>query len=541
MHSVLKYLSLFSGLQANRILFFVLVPFLVSAQAVDPRETIQKFAATMQIIDYFYVDTVNQPELVETAIVEMLKELDPHSVYISREDVRKADEPLVGNFEGIGVQFQIFKDTILVIAPVPGGPSEKLGIMAGDKIVRIDGEDATGKEVTNEYVQSKLRGEKGTRVDVSIYRKGKSELLDFTIIRDQIPVNSLDAAFMASPEIGYVKLNRFSKTTMDEFHEAMDTLRQQGMSKLILDLRYNSGGYLETAHDLADEFLGKGKMIVYTEGIKSPKTDFVATEKGTFEKGQLVILINEGSASASEIVAGAVQDWDRGIVVGRRSFGKGLVQKPFRLPDESVIRLTTAKYFTPTGRCIQKPYEDGLEEYQKDFQRRIESGELTHADSIHFPDSLKYYTPAHRIVYGGGGIMPDVFIPFDSTVYSDYYIDLRRNNLFNNFTLQYMDDHRKELQKTYRTIKDFNLNFGKEEQFLKFFTDYAEKEGVKYDQRGLEDSEDQIFYVLKALIARNLFNYSAYFEVISAIDDDFIEAVKILNDGTMFKKLSINY
>ncbi len=523
------------------MMLFAALPFLGLSQSSDPRETVQKFAATMQIIDYFYVDTVNQPDLVETAIVEMLKELDPHSVYISREDVKKADEPLIGNFEGIGIQFQIFKDTILVIAPVPGGPSEKLGIMAGDKIVKIDGENSTGKEVTNEYVQSKLRGEKGTRVDVSIYRKGKPELLDFTIIRDQIPVNSLDAAFMATPEIGYIKLNRFSKTTMDEFHKAMDTLQAQGMTKLILDLRYNSGGYLETAYDLADEFLGKGKMIVYTEGIKSPKTDLIATEKGTFEKGYLVILINEGSASASEIVAGAVQDWDRGIIIGRRSFGKGLVQKPFRLPDESVIRLTTAKYFTPTGRCIQKPYEDGLEEYQKDFQKRIEKGELVHADSIHFPDSLKYYTPAHRIVYGGGGIMPDIFIPFDSTEYSDYYIDLRKNNLFNNFVLQYMDDHRKALQKTYKNFSDFNLHFVKDEIFLKSFIDYAEKEGVKYDQKGLEDSEDQIFYVLKALIARNLFDYSAYFEVISSIDDDFIKAVMILQDETMFKKLSINY
>ncbi len=541
MRSVLKKINFLSGLPAVHIVLIFMIPFFVYAQAVDPRETIQKFSATMQIIDYFYVDTVDQPELVETAIIEMLKELDPHSVYISKEDVKKADEPLVGKFEGIGIQFQIFKDTILVIAPVPGGPSEKLGIMAGDKIVKINGEDATGKEVTNEYVQSKLRGEKGTRVDVSIFRKGKSELLDFTIIRDQIPVNSLDAAFMASPEIGYIKLNRFSKTTMVEFYKAMDTLRNQGMSKLILDLRYNSGGYLETAHDLADEFLGKGKMIVYTEGIKSPKTDFIATEKGVFEKGQLIVLINEGSASASEIVAGAVQDWDRGIIVGRRSFGKGLVQKPFRLPDESVIRLTTAKYFTPTGRCIQKPYEGGLEEYQKDFQRRIENGELIHADSIHFPDSLKYFTPANRIVYGGGGIMPDVFIPFDSTVYSDYYTDLRRNNLFNIFTLQYLDDHRTELQRSYKTIKDFNLNFVKDEKFLKSFTDYAERENVKYDQKGYENSEDQIFYALKALIARNLFDYSAYFEVISVIDDDFLEAVKILEDGTMFKKLSINY
>ncbi|MDD5694443.1 MAG: S41 family peptidase [Bacteroidales bacterium] len=534
MRSIILFLS-------GWMIIFTFTPFQGRSQQVDSRETIQKFAATLQLIDYFYVDTVNQPRLVENAIVEMLQELDPHSVYISKEDVKKADEPLVGNFEGIGVQFQIFKDTILVIAPVPGGPSEKLGIMAGDKIVRINGEDATGKEVTNEYVQSKLRGEKGTRVDVSIYRKGKNELLNFSIIRDQIPVNSLDAAFMATPEIGYIKLNRFSKTTMDEFYQAMDTLQTQGMTKLILDLRYNTGGYLETAHELADEFLGKGKMIVYTEGLKSPKTDLLATEKGLFEKGQLVILINEGSASASEIVAGAVQDWDRGIIIGRRSFGKGLVQKPFRLPDESVIRLTTAKYYTPTGRCIQKPYDEGLEEYRKDFQNRLEKGELVHADSIHFPDSLKYYTPANRIVYGGGGIMPDIFIPFDSTDYSDYYVELRRNNLFNNFTLQYLDDNRKELQALYKTFRDFDLNFDKQDSFLKIFTDYAEKEGVKFDKKGLDDSVDQIFYVLKGLIARNLFDYNAYFEVISSIDDDFQEAVKILKDGTLFKKLSINY
>lgn len=523
------------------IVLLAAFPHFLSAQSDDPKTTIQKFAATMQIIDYFYVDSVDQPELVETAIVEMLKEMDPHSVYLSREDVKKADEPLLGNFEGIGIQFQLFKDTILVISPIPGGPSEKLGILAGDKIVKINGEDATGPEINNEYVQSKLRGEKGTKVDVSILRKGKPELLHFTIIRDQIPLNSLDAAFMAAPDIGYIKLNRFSKTTMDEYQKAIDTLKAQGMQKLILDLRYNSGGYLETARELADEFLGAGRLIVYTEGMKSPKSDLVATDRGSFEKGQLVVLINEGSASASEIVAGAVQDWDRGIIVGRRSFGKGLVQKPFRLPDESVIRLTTAKYYTPTGRCIQRPYDEGVEEYRRDFEKRIQNGELVHADSIHFPDSLKYYTPANRIVYGGGGIMPDIFIPFDSTQYSDYYVDLRRNNLFNSFVLQYMDDHRKELQRNYLEVDDFITGFRIDEDLLNQFIDYAENEGVELDEKGLADSKDQICHVIKALLARNLFDYSAYFEVISAIDDDFIKALEILKDGSMFEKLSINY
>lgn len=541
MNSMHRFSPLFSFRWFATAILLAAFPHFLSAQPDDPKTTIQKFAATMQIIDYFYVDSIDQPELVETAIVEMLKELDPHSVYLSKEEVKKADEPLLGNFEGIGIQFQLFKDTILVISPIPGGPSEKLGILAGDKIVKIDGENATGPEINNEYVQSRLRGEKGTKVDVSILRKGKPELLHFTIIRDQIPLNSLDAAFMATSDIGYIKLNRFSKTTMEEFQKAVDTLKMQGMQKLILDLRYNSGGYLETARELADEFLGAGKMIVYTEGMKSPKSDLVATDKGAFEKGHLVILINEGSASASEIVAGAVQDWDRGIIIGRRSFGKGLVQKPFRLPDESVIRLTTAKYFTPTGRCIQRPYDEGVDEYRRDFEKRIQNGELVHADSIHFPDSLKYYTPANRVVYGGGGIMPDIFIPFDSTQYSDYYVDLRRNNLFNNYVLQYMDDHRKELQQSYPTVSDFIPGFQIDEKLLKAFTDYAEKEGVELDEKGLADSRDQISSVIKALLARNLFDYSAYFEVISAIDDDFIKALQILQDGSMFEKLSINY
>jgi len=510
-----------------------------SSQKPNPKETTQKFTAMMQIIDYFYVDTVNQPELVETAIVEMLKDLDPHSVYISKEDVEKANEPLVGNFEGIGIQFQIFKDTILVIAPVPGGPSEKLGIMAGDKIVIINDEDATGSKVDNQYVFDRLRGEKGSEVDVSIMRKGRVNLIDFTIIRDKIPINSIDAYFMATPEIGYIKLNRFSKTTMDEFIEATAKLKEMGMEEMILDLRYNTGGYLNTAIELSDQFLKDGKLIVYTEGSKSPKTNFKATTQGEFKEGQLVILINEGSASASEIVSGAVQDWDRGIVIGRRSFGKGLVQKPFRLPDESVVRLTTAKYYTPTGRCIQKPYENGIEDYYEDFSNRVENGELVNADSINFPDSLKYYTPSNRIVYGGGGIMPDVFIPFDSTRYSDYYIDLRRKSVFNNFVLQYIDEHRKELQKEYPEFKKFKKNFSTDDEWMEQFIEYAANEGVERDDEGYDVSKTEIQYVLKALIARNLYDYNAYFETINEIDDGYNKAVQILEEDVMFEKLSI--
>ncbi len=351
----------------------------------DPNKTSKKLAATMQIIRYAYVDSINEAELVENAIVETLKELDPHSAYISKEDLDAANEPLEGSFEGIGVTFQIYNDTILVVAPVLGGPSDKLGIRAGDKIVKIDGEKSTGEDINNKFVFDRLRGKKGTEVNVSIFRKGKKELIEYTIIRDKIPINSIDATFMATPEIGFIKLNRFSKTSMDEFKESLSKLKKQGMKKLILDLRGNTGGYLNTAIKLSDEFLPGGKLIVYTEGLRSSKQKYNSTSFGGFKSGELIVMINEGSASASEIVSGAVQDWDRGVVLGRRSFGKGLVQRPFQLPDGSVIRLTTARYHTPTGRCIQRPYENGTQEYYLDLYKRFTNGELENRDSIHFP------------------------------------------------------------------------------------------------------------------------------------------------------------
>jgi carboxyl-terminal processing protease len=524
------------------ILFLLLtIPARSQLQPPDTKQTYQKLTATLQIIDYFYVDTVNEPAVVEAGIVEMLKHLDPHSVYIPKDEVERANEPLEGNFEGIGVQFQIYKDTILVVSPTPGGPSEKLGIAAGDKIVKIDGANATGTEINNDWVLKRLRGKKGTTVEVSILRKGRKDFMDFKIVRDEIPLNSIDAAYMVNKDIGYIKLNRFSKTTIDELLKAMSDLKAQGVQSLIFDLRYNSGGYLNTAVDVADQFLQTGKLIVYTQGLKSPRTDFKATGTGDFEKGKLLVLINEGSASASEIVAGAIQDWDRGIIVGRRSFGKGLVQKPFRLPDESVIRLTTAKYYTPTGRCIQRPYSEGVDAYNNDFENRVKKGELVHADSIHFPDSLKYYTPAHRAVYGGGGIMPDVFIPFDSTRFSDYYVDLRRKNVFNNFVLDYFEDNRQTLQKDYPDFDTFNQNFIMDDKIIQEFISYAEKEGVKKDEKGFEDSKNEILYSIKALFARNLFDYTAYFKIINQIDDEFLKSVDIIKDNAMFDKLSINY
>lgn len=504
----------------------------------DPvREGIQKLATTMRYISMAYVDTVNQSELVEEAIEEMLRTLDPHSVYISKEDVMAANEPLEGNFEGVGIQFQIYKDTIMVVSPITDGPSERLGIMPGDKIVTIDGEEATGKEIDIKYVRDHLRGPKGSKVEVQIFRRGYEKLLDFTIVRDKIPIYSIDAHYMANETIGYIKLNRFAQTTMTEFHEAIDNLDKQGMKDLILDLRNNTGGFLQTAIALADEFLEDDRLIVYTKGHSSPLRNAYATSRGDVEKGRLIVLINEGSASASEIVAGAVQDWDRGIVMGRRSFGKGLVQQPFELPDHSVIRLTTARYYTPSGRCIQKPYTDGADDYFKDIAERLKHGEFVHPDSIQFPDSLKYSTQAGRAVYGGGGIMPDVFIPWDSTWISDYYMNLRRKLLFNQFVTGYMEQHREEVVKKYKHLDAFIQKFDTDESFMKDFFDFAQEEGVDFVEADYQSSGKVIRSVLKALIARNLFDVNAYFRVINQVDDGYIRAINELENGQLFEKL----
>jgi carboxyl-terminal processing protease len=513
--------------------------FFVEAEAqVSDRETIQKLNSTLQIINFAYIDSTDLPALTETAIIAMLKELDPHSAYISAEEVQRVNEPLQGSFDGIGVTFQLFNDTILVISPVLGGPSDKLGIMAGDKIVRIDGENATGKKIDNQFVMDRLRGKKGTTVNVTIKRAGRSELIDFDIVRDKIPLTSIDATYMVAPETGYIKLTRFSRNSMNEFRESVAQLRREGMQDLILDLRGNSGGYLNIAVELSDEFLTEGQLIVYTEGLKSPREEFVATNRGNFDEGRIIVLINEGSASASEIVSGAVQDWDRGLVVGRRSFGKGLVQRPYPLPDGSIIRLTTSRYHTPTGRSIQKPYDEGVEEYRKDFQRRLEHGEMVNADSIQFPDSLKYFTPGGRVVYGGGGIMPDVFVPIDSTRFSDYYTDLVRKGVFNQFTISYLDVNRQSLLDKYEDLGAFKNGYVIDDSLYGDFLAKAEELEVtrKEDDKFYYPDED-IKIQLKALIARNLWGTNAYFEVINQIDDELKVALEILRDGSMFSEL----
>ena len=520
------------------ILFFQSVSFSQNLKD-DPNAGLKKYNIAMQIIKYAYVDSVNEPKLVEKAIIETLKELDPHSMYISKKDLERANEGLVGNFEGIGVQFEILKDTITVVHPIPGGPSEKLGIMSGDKIIKINDEDAVGKKISNQYVLDRLRGKKGTKVTVSIFRKGKKGLVDYTITRDKIPINSIDAAYMITPETGFVNLNRFSSTSLQEFTDAVKRLKGLGMKNLILDLRNNAGGYLNSAIELSDEFLPSGKLIVYTEGMRSAREDYYATSKGLFEKGKVVIMINENSASASEIVSGAVQDWDRGIILGRRSFGKGLVQRPFDLPDSSQIRLTTARYHTPSGRCIQKPYSEGNEKYFEDFSNRVKNGELENADSIKFPDSLKYYTSKHRVVYGGGGIMPDVFTAWDSTPITDYYLDLRRKNVINLYIGDYVDQNRTTLQKNYPDFKTFNQNFQVDDAFMNNFFAQAEKEGVKKDEKEYPLSEKIIKSQMKALIAQKLWDVTAFFNIINQNDNEVIKAVEVIQNDGLFRKYQI--
>lgn len=508
-----------------------------NVQPMDQTETTRKATTLLQLINNFYVDTLDMPELTEKAIVMTLKELDPHSSYISAKNVKKANEPLEGSFEGVGLTFQLFKDTILVVGPIPGGPSDKVGIFAGDKIIKVDGEDAFGEDITNQWVMDHLRGKKGTEVTVEIYRRGVNGLIDFNIIRDKIPINSLDAAFMLDDKTGYIKLNRFARNSLDEFRDAMAELRSEGMENLVFDLRGNSGGFLGTAMSISDEFLKNKELIVYTEGIHSPRQELNATEGGIFEKGKLVVLINEGSASASEIVSGAVQDLDRGLVIGRRSFGKGLVQRPFNLPDGSIVRLTIARYYTPSGRSIQKPYDEGIDEYYKDFSNRMAHGELIHSDSIHFPDSLKYSTKGGRTVYGGGGIMPDIFVPWDSTRYNDIFALLVRKGVFNGFVNEYLNENRKSLNKDFSNLKDFDKNFILSEHDFAEFVSKANDEKIDTDSEQFTENLDFVNLQIKALIARNLYETGAYFEVLSSEDREINNALKVIEKGEIFDDL----
>ncbi|NOZ48300.1 MAG: S41 family peptidase [Chlorobi bacterium] len=529
--------------QFHRIILFSLgIIFSFNLHSQSFNEQAFKFTRVLSLINTFYVDTVNQESLVEEAITAMLKDLDPHSVYIPEKELKEMNEPLEGAFEGIGIQFNILNDTLYVVSPISGGPSEKLGILAGDRIVKIDSENVAGVGLKNSDVLKKLRGKKGTKVTVYILRRNVKELLEFEITRDKIPIYSLDASYMVDDKTGYIKLNRFSATTINEFEKAMDKLQKQGMQNLILDLTYNGGGLLKAAIELADEFLKSGKMIVFTEGINSRRQENHSTDYGKFENGKLVVMIDEGSASASEIVSGAIQDWDRGLIVGRRSFGKGLVQRPFRLPDGSAIRLTIARYYTPTGRLIQKPYDHGSKAYRNDLINRYNNGELMHEDSIHFPDSLKFNTlNSKRVVYGGGGIMPDYFIPMDTSYNSAYYRDLIRKGIFNRFALNYVDENRKHLEKKYPDFKTFKEKFPVDDAMMEKLYSFAEEQKLKRNEKDIEISSDNMSIQLKALIARTLWNSNEYFEIINQLDPIFKKAYEAIeSDEEYYSKLGVN-
>ncbi len=488
-------------------------------------------------------DSIDRADLVDHGIRKMLEELDPHTGYFTSEQYKEMNTPLKGNFEGIGIRFQILKDTLMVVNPIPNGPSEKLGIIAGDKIIKIDSELVAGTGLKNSGVRDRLLGKKGTQVSVAIKRKGVDELLDFVITRDKIPVYSVEASYMVQPEIGYIKLNNFSATTMKEINKALDTLKGQGMKKLILDLQGNGGGYLSTAVDLANEFLSDRQLVVYTEGRAFPTDKYFANTLGSFENGELIVLIDQSSASASEIVSGAVQDWDRGLIVGRRSFGKGLVQRQITLPDESAMRLTISRYYTPTGRSIQKPYDDGLEAYYKEKYSRFESGELTDEDKIDFPDSLKYNTlVTKRDVYGGGGISPDVFVPLDTTSQSDYFYDIIRKGHLNTFSLTYVNDNRESINKKYKSFDKYQANFDPiKNGAIEDLTKYAEKEGLEFDEEGFESAKDMLSIRLKASIASNLYSSDKFYEVINVLNDPLQKAIELMNSGEYRKmKLAMN-
>ncbi|NDV79842.1 S41 family peptidase [Dysgonomonas sp. 511] len=520
------------------VLLFTSASFTLSAQ-VKMSEGSRKLATAMAIIENMYIDDVNDHKLAEDAIKSILGELDPHSTYISADEVKDMNEPLEGNFDGIGISFNMMTDTLFVIEAIPGGPSEKIGLRAGDKIMYVNDTLIAGVKRSTKDVMSRLKGPKGTKVTVKVLRKGEPDLLSFTITRDKIPVYSIDASYMIDNITGYIRIMRFGATTTNEFKQALTKLKGQGMKNLILDLESNGGGYMAPAIDLSDAFLGKGKLIVYTEGSKQPRRDEYSSGKGGFEEGRLVILINEGSASASEILSGAVQDWDRGVIVGRRSFGKGLVQRQIPLPDNSMMRLTVARYYTPTGRSIQKPYTNGdISSYNMDVIERYNKGEMMHADSIHFPDSLKYQTLVnHRTVYGGGGIMPDYFVPLDTMKYTSYFSKIANRGIIYKVAYGEVDNNRKEILSKYPTKENFYENFKVTKQILDKLLAAAEEEKIEFDEEQFDRSKPSIENQVKALIGRDLYDAETLIKILNDESDTFKKGYEIISNEKLYYDL----
>lgn len=492
---------------------------------------LRKLQIAEMAVTNLYVDSVNEDKLVEDGIRGMLEKLDPHSSYLTAKEVKAANEPLQGNFEGIGVQFNMAEDTLLVIQPVTNGPSEKVGIIAGDRIVKVNDTIIAGVKMPKEEIMKRLRGPKGTKVVLAIVRRGIKDTLTFNVVRDKIPVHTIDAAYMVRPKVGYIRIGSFGAATHDEFVESMNKLMKQGMESLILDLQENGGGYLQTAVKIAEEFLQAGDLIVYTNGRRTQRTEYKAKGGGLFTKGKVIVLVDSYTASAAEIVSGAIQDHDRGIVVGRRTFGKGLVQRPIDLPDGSMIRLTIAHYYTPSGRCIQKPYEKGKQkDYAEDMLHRLKSGELMSADSVHFADSLKYYTlKEHRVVYGGGGIMPDEFVPLDTTKYTRFHRELAAKSLVINANLRYVDQNRKQLHRDYKTFEDYCQRFEVPQSVIDGIMAEAEKQNIKpKDDEELLRTLPYLRLQLKALIARDLWEMNEYFTIMGETNDILQRALQLL-------------
>ena len=577
-------------------LFFVFFLISITTWAQNPSYSVnaQKMNQLLKFINDAYLDTVNFDLLVDKGMIEVLKELDPHSVFISKKDVQQANEPLQGSFDGIGVTFQLIKDTITVMEAIVNGPSEKVGIMAGDKIIKVDTVVAYGKHVNNKWVADHLRGPKGTKVTVYVKRGKNPELLEFSITRDKIPLNSINVYFMADKNTGYICLERFAQTSPQELRDALTRLNARGMKNLIFDLRGNGGGYLPSAFEIANEFIGDNKMIVYTDNFRKTGESYKSSGKGEFRKGRLVVLVDENSASASEIVSGAVQDWDRAIVMGRRTFGKGLVQKPIFLPDGSQVRLTISKYYTPSGRCVQRPYDDGLDTYLDDLNQRNKHGEFLTADSIKFPDSLKYQTAKGRTVYGGGGIMPDIFIPLDTSKYSSLYNEIVRKGIISEFVLDLMETNKENYKAKYADMEDFKTHFEVSDELFNDLMNFAHKEGIKdtvpflfskrmelflkdkneqldslYNSledlknnpqfmemmvefvtksfnesmrgRNLSKADEFIKDALKYEIARNLFSYGDARQIFLMNDEGYLKALEVINNDKIFKKYNVDY
>ena len=504
------------------------------------KEVINYYKDAIKAFDLIYPDSISNGQITEFGIRYMLEQLDPHSTYISLEEIHDMNAPLKGSFSGVGIRFQILKDTIMVVQAIPGGPSEKVGLMAGDQIIRINEELVAGIGMKNKGVRDRLLGDKGTKVNVSIKRRNQKKLLDFEITRDKIPIYSVDASYMVNSNTGYIKLNNFSSTTISEIRKATFELKDQGMENLVLDLQNNGGGYLRTAVDLSDEFLSGIKKIVSTNGRKFPERNYTTGRKGLLEEGKLIVLVNESSASASEIVSGAVQDWDRGLIVGRRTFGKGLVQKPIELPDGSQVRITTSKYYTPSGRCIQKPYEEGSMAYRKEKYSRYNSGESFNADSMKFNSNESFQTLLkERTVYGGGGIIPDHFVPLDTTGTSPYFNKLIRKGIFNQFALSWVNKNRESLEKKYPNFDKFNSKFDTQKAVDELIK-YAEAEGLEFSENQYNKAKHVIHTRLKANIAQDLYNYKKFYQVINSLNKALEKSLELLKDEKAFSKLAIN-